>query len=93
MVQPILWKIDSTFFPKFLSSTCRDIPATSKHSLLEYWVFAQAFHCHNSFTKLTVHTLSDNKLSLRFSKIIVKLMHFLKHGVVILSYFIFFILQ
>ena len=41
MVQPIFWKIDSTFVSKFLSSTCWGIPAPSKHSLLEYWAFAQ----------------------------------------------------
>ena len=90
MVQPILWKISSTFVSKFLSSTCRGIPAISKHSLLEYWAFAQqlTFHCHNSFTKLTLYTLSNNSLSLNFSKTIIKLTHFLKHGVVIHSYFI-----
>ena len=44
MVQPIFWKIDSTFVSKFLSSTCRGIPATSKHSLLEYGAFAQRWH-------------------------------------------------
>ena len=40
-VKPVFWKIDNIFVSKFLSSTCRGIPTTSKYSLLEYWAFAQ----------------------------------------------------
>ena len=55
MVQPIFWKTDSTFVSEFLSSTCRGIPATSKHSLLDYWAFAQ--HWHSTVTILLQSSL------------------------------------
>ena len=41
--QPTLLKTSSTFDSKFSFETSRGMPATSKHSLLEYWAFAQ--HC------------------------------------------------
>ena len=92
MVQPIFWKIDSTFVSKFLSSTYRGISATSKRSLLEYWAFAQ--HWRSTVTILLQSSLftrlvTTSSVSLKFGKIIIKLTRFLKHGVVILSYFIF----
>ena len=50
---------DWQYLSKFLSSTCRGIPAPSKHSLLEYWAFAQ--HWRSTVTILIVYTLSNNK--------------------------------
>ena len=87
MVQPIFWKIDSSFVSKFLSSTCRGIPATSKHSLLEYWAFAQ--HWRSIVTTLLQSSLVTRLVTTSsLNLLIIKFIHFLKHGVVILIYFI-----
>ena len=87
MMQPIFWKIDSTFVSKFLSSTCRGIPTTSKHSLLEYWAFAQ--HWRSIVTTLLQSSLVTRLVTTSsLNLLIIKFIHFLKHGVVILIYFI-----
>ena len=70
MVQPIFWKIDSTFVSKFLSSTCRGIPAPSKHSLLEYWAFAQ--HWRSTVTILLQYLLFTRLVT---TKLQISMMH------------------
>ena len=71
MVQPILWKISSTFVSKFLSSTCRGIPAISKHSLLEYWAFAQ--HWRSIVTILLQSSLFTHLVTTHSAWILAKL--------------------
>ena len=43
ILKPAFLKTPSTFDSKVSFETSRGMPATSKHSLLEYWAFAQ--HC------------------------------------------------
>ena len=61
-----LLKTLSTFDSKFLLETWRGMPATSKHSLLEYWAFTQ--HCLSiSITLLLTSVLTCLTINLQIS--------------------------
>ena len=71
IVQPTFWKIDNTFVSKFLSSTCRYIPTTFKHSLLDYWAFAQ--HWRSIVTTLLESSLFTRLVTTSYAWSLAKL--------------------